>query len=136
MGSTNLIKGVLRNSVSAAVVALVDTDLGPLQCSFASPFAAGTRVTISVRPENIKIAAEMILNGANILEGQIKDHSVCLGMADYSVDVRGIELFVRSAVNGRAFSGSETVQLQLTPDKCVVVSTDKGDQGHETAATD
>jgi iron(III) transport system ATP-binding protein len=136
MGSTNLIHGVLRNSVSAPVVELVDTNLGPLQCSFASPFAAGTRVTISVRPENIKITAEIILNGANVLEGRIKDQSVCLGMADYCVDVRGIELLVRSAVNGRAFSGSETVNLQLAPDKCVVVSTDKGDQGHETAATD
>jgi ABC-type Fe3+/spermidine/putrescine transport system ATPase subunit len=92
-------------------------------------------VTISVRPENIKITAEIILNGANVLEGRIKDQSVCLGMADYSVDVRGIELLVRSAVNGRAFSGSETVKLQLAPDKCVVVSTDNGDQGHETAAT-
>ena len=133
MGSTNLINGVLRNSVCAPVVALVDTDLGPLQCSFASPFAAGTRVTISVRPENIKITAEIILNGANVLAGRIKDQSVCLGMADYCVDVRGIELLVRSAVNGRAFSGSETVNLQLAPDKCVVVSTDKGDQWHETA---
>ena len=34
---------------------LVDTDLGPLQCSFAAPFAAGTKVTISqCGPENIK----------------------------------------------------------------------------------
>lgn len=136
MGSTNLINGVLRISVSGPVAELVDTDLGPLRCSFASPFAAGTKVSISVRPENIKIAAETIFNGDNVLEGRIKDQSVCLGVADYSIDVRGIELRVRSAVNGRTFSDSETVKLQVTPDKCVVVSTDKGDQRYETAATD
>jgi ABC-type Fe3+/spermidine/putrescine transport system ATPase subunit len=136
MGSTNLINGVLRISVSGPVAELVDTDLGPLRCSFASPFAAGTKVSISVRPENIKIAAETIFNGDNVLEGRIKDQSVCLGVADYSIDVRGIELRVRSAVNGKTFSDSETVKLQVTPDKCVVVSTDKGDQRYETAATD
>src|SRR5882724_5899502 len=82
MGSTNLINGVLRTSVSGPVAELVDTDLGPLRCSFASPFAAGTKVSISVRPENIKIAAETIFNGDNVLEGRIKDQSVCLGVAD------------------------------------------------------
>ena len=69
-------------------------------------FAAGTKVSFRCGPENIKIARlKRILNGDNVLEGRIKEQSVCLGVADYAIDVRGIELRVRSAVNGRDFFG-------------------------------
>ena len=137
MGSTNLINGVLRISVSGPVAELVDTDLGPLRCSFASPFAAGTKVVYFGAARKYKNRRlKRFLTTTMSWKARIKDQSVCLGVADYSIDVRGIELRVRSAVNGRTFSDSETVKLQVTPDKCVVVSTDKGDQRYETAATD
>jgi ABC-type Fe3+/spermidine/putrescine transport system ATPase subunit len=54
MGSTNLLRGILRKEVGAAALEVVQTDLGPLLCSFAAALASGSRVVISVRPENIK----------------------------------------------------------------------------------
>ena len=47
-------KGYCEMRSRAAVVEIVETDLGPLQCSFASPLASGSRVTISVPPEEHK----------------------------------------------------------------------------------
>ena len=41
MGSTNILKGILRKEVRAAALEIVETDLGPLLCSFAAALAFG-----------------------------------------------------------------------------------------------
>ena len=135
MGSTNLIAGILRKQVRGAAIEVVETDLGPLRCSFSTAFDSGSKVIISVRPEYIKIAPEFVSDGNNVLEGRIKERSVWLGMAQYSVDVRGFELQVRSGVDGGRMCGNESVRLNLTPEKCIAMALDKGGQSHETAAT-
>jgi ABC-type Fe3+/spermidine/putrescine transport system ATPase subunit len=113
----------------------VETDLGLLQCSFSGAFAGGAKVLVAVRPENIKLTPGAAAVGENIVAGRIKEQSAWQGIGDYTVDVSGVELRVRAAVNGKAYSCSDIVQLQLAPDKCVVLSTDKGDRSHETATT-
>ncbi|HTN70412.1 MAG TPA: ABC transporter ATP-binding protein [Methylomirabilota bacterium] len=135
MGSTNLIAGILRKQVRGAAIEIVETDLGPLQCSFSTAFDSGSKVVISVRPEYIKIAPGVASEGNNVLKGRIRERSVWLGMAQYSVDVRGVELQVRAGVDGAGMCGNENVCLKLTPDKCVAMASDKGGQSHETAAT-
>ena len=106
-----------------------------LRCSFSRAFVAGAKVLVSVRPENIKLAPQTAGAGENIVEGRVKDRSVWLGLAEYSIDVGGVELRVRAAVNGKAISPSETVRLELAPEKCVVVSTNEGGLGDEPTAT-
>jgi ABC-type Fe3+/spermidine/putrescine transport system ATPase subunit len=135
MGTTNLINGVLRKPVNGPTVEFVDTKLGLLQCSFSCAFPEGATVLISVRPENIKFAPENACASVNIVAGRIKERSAWQGMADYAIDVGGIELRMRAAVNGNAFASIDPVRLHLIPDKCVVVSTDKGDRSYESAAT-
>ena len=134
MGATNFIDAVLRRSVPGAALEWADTKLGLLQCSFSRPCVAGTHALISVRPENIKLAPVQAPMGANILEGRIKELSAWQGVADYLVDVGGVELRVRAPLNGKSLSCSDRVRLKLAPDKCVVVSMDKGDRPDETAA--
>ena len=135
MGTTNLINGVLRKPVTGPTVEFVDTKLGLLQCSFSCAFSEGATVLISVRPENIKFAPENESASVNIVAGRIKERSAWQGMADYAIDVGGIELRMRAAVNGNALASIDPVRLHLIPDKCVVVSTDKGDRSYESAAT-
>ena len=135
MGSTNLINGILRRPVHGPAVQTVETDLGLLQCSFSGAFAGGAKVLVSVRPENIKLTPGAAAVGENIIAGRIKEQSAWQGMGDYTVDVSGVELRVRAALNGKVYSCSDIVQLQLAPDKCVVLCTDKGDRSHETATT-
>ncbi len=135
MGSTNLVRGILRKEVGAAALEVVETDLGPLLCSFAARLASGSRVVISVRPENIKIAKECAPDENNILEGQVKERTYYLGMVEYAIDVLGFELRVRSAADGAEINGNGTVRLRLAADKCVAIAVDKGEQSHEIAAT-
>jgi iron(III) transport system ATP-binding protein len=124
MGSTNLLKGVLRKEVRASALEVVETDLGPLLCSFAGGLGSGSQVVISVRPENIKIAKESAPGENNILEGKVKERTYYLGMVEYSIDVRGFELRVRSAAEGAEINGNGTVRLRLAADKCVAIALD------------
>ena len=134
MGSTNLLRGILRKEVGAAALEVVETDLGPLLCSFAVALASGSRVVISVRPENIKITKDGASDENNILEGRVKERTYYLGMVEYAIDVLGFELRVRSAADGE-INGNGSVRLKLAADKCVAIAVDKGGQSHEPAAT-
>jgi iron(III) transport system ATP-binding protein len=134
MGSTNLLRGILRKEVGAAALAVVETDFGPLLCSFAAALASGSRVVISVRPENIKITKDGASDENNILEGRVKERTYYLGMVEYAIDVLGFELRVRSAADGE-INGNGSVRLKLAADKCVAIAVDKGGQSHEPAAT-
>ena len=122
MGSTNLLTGILRQKVHAATLAVVETDLGPLLCSFAAGLASGSRVVISVRPENIKITKDGTSDENNILEGRVKERTYYLGMVEYAIDVLGFELRVRSAADGAEINGNGTVRLRLAADKCVAIA--------------
>jgi iron(III) transport system ATP-binding protein len=135
MGSTNILRGILRKGVRGAALEIVETDLGPLLCSFAAALASGSQVVISIRPENIKIAKADAPNENNILEGRVTERTHYLGMVEYAIDVRGFELRVRSAADGVEINGNGTVRLKLAADKCVAIALDKGERSHETAPT-
>ena len=122
MGATNLLNGTLRSEVHAAAVEVVDTDIGPILCSFSGRTACGSRVVISVRPENIKIANECRPDEANLIDGQIKECSYYLGLVEYTIDVRGHQLKVRSVADGAEINGNSAVRLRLAPEKCIAIA--------------
>jgi hypothetical protein len=45
-----------------------------------------------------------------------------MGMVEYTIEVRGFELRVRSAVDGAEINGNGTVRLKLAADKCVAIA--------------
>jgi iron(III) transport system ATP-binding protein len=126
MGSTNLLRGILRTSVRLPALEIVETDVGPLLCSFAAGSVAGSQVVISVRPENIKITKESTPGETNILEGRVKERTCYMGMVDYAIDVLGVELRVRAAADGAEINGNGTVRLKLAADKCTAITLSEG----------
>ena len=122
MGATNLLNGTLRREVHAAAVELVDTDIGPILCNFSRPMACGSRLVISVRPENITIAKESHPEDSNVIDGRVKERSFYMGLVEYTFDVRGHELKVRSAADGAEINGNSAVRLKLAPEKCVAIA--------------
>jgi iron(III) transport system ATP-binding protein len=121
MGATNLLNGTVRREVHTAALELVDTDIGPILCTFSKRMACGSRVVVSVRPENIKFAREGRPEDANAIDGRIKERSYYMGLVEYTVDVRGHELKVRSAADSAEINGDSTVRLKLAPEKCVAI---------------
>lgn len=126
MGTTNLLSGTLRGDVHAAAVELVDTDIGPILCSFSGRMAGGAQVVISVRPENIKIAKESRPEDNNIIDGRVKERSYYMGLVEYTIEVRGRELKVRAAADSADINGNSTVRLSLAPEKCVAIAAQEG----------
>src|SRR5262245_34405279 len=126
MGATNLLTGTLRSEVHAAAVELVDTDIGPILCSFSRRMPCGSQVVISVRPENIKIAKENRPEENNVIDGRVKERSYYMGLVEYTIDVRGHELKVRAAADGVDINGNSAVHLRLVPEKCVAIAAQEG----------
>src|SRR5262245_35474260 len=87
MAATNLLNGTVRREVHTAALELVDTDIGPILCTFSKRMACGSRVVVSVRPENIKFAREGRPEDANAIDGRIKERSYYMGLVEYTVDV-------------------------------------------------
>jgi iron(III) transport system ATP-binding protein len=133
MGSTNLIRGVLRTRVERPAIEVVETELGPLRCAFSNGCEAGAEVMVSVRPENIRLGPTSMCEDKNVVEGKVKERSFWLGMVEYAIDVRGFELRVRSIADGAAILSNQSVRLQLVPEKCVAIAIGKGGQRHENA---
>ncbi|HEX2930597.1 MAG TPA: TOBE domain-containing protein, partial [Candidatus Binatia bacterium] len=107
--------------VHATAVELVDTDIGPILCTFSERMPCGSRVVVSVRPENIKLARERPPDDANSINGRIKERSYYMGLVEYTIDVRGYELKVRSSADGAEINGDSAVCLKLAPEKCVAI---------------
>jgi iron(III) transport system ATP-binding protein len=122
MGATNLLNGTLRGEVHAATVEVVDTDIGPILCSFSRQMACGAQIVISVRPENIKIARENRPEDSNVFDGLIKERTHYMGLIEYRIDVRGRELKVRATADGADINGNGVVRLRLAPEKCVAIA--------------
>ena len=128
MGATNLLNGTLCSEVDAATVKLVDTDIGPILCSFSRRMPCGSQVVISVRPENIKITKENRPEENNVIDGRVKERSYYMGLIEYTIDVRGHELKVRAAADGADINGNSAVRLKLAPEKCVAIAAQEGFQ--------
>ena len=126
MGATNLLSGTLRSDVHAAAMEIVETEIGPILCSFSEQTACGSRVVISVRPENIKMAKGGQPVEANSIDGQIKERSCYMGLVEYTIDVRGHELKVRSSADGAEINGNGAVRLRLAPEKCIAIAHQEG----------
>src|SRR5262245_12535879 len=121
MGATNLLNGTVRREVHAAALELVDTEIGPILCTFSERMDCGSRVVVSVRPENIKLARENRPEESNSIDGRIKERSYYMGLVEYTINVRGHDLKVRSAADGAELNGDNAVYLKLAPEKCVAI---------------
>jgi iron(III) transport system ATP-binding protein len=70
IGSTNQMNGVLA-SVGHNGTASVRTDFGELSCSLTTSIAAGARVAVMVRPEDIVLHDRRPENSPNVVEGKV-----------------------------------------------------------------
>ena len=122
MGATNFIGGRLRRDVRGESLELVDTEIGPLLCSFSRSMSGGSPVVISLRPEHIKITDQTRAGDNNGVDGRVKSRSHYMGLNEYLIDVDGHELKVRCAADGIEINGNSAVHLQLVAEKCVAIA--------------
>jgi iron(III) transport system ATP-binding protein len=90
VGSTNFLRGSVRTAAPVGSVGQVETDQGLLACTFAASLTAGSRAVISVRPEDIGLAAD----GEGV-RGAVTAKVFLGEVIDYLVYLNGHELRVR-----------------------------------------
>ncbi|MGE5537354.1 MAG: ABC transporter ATP-binding protein [Gemmatimonas sp.] len=108
VGSTNFLRGAVRASASVGAVGQVETAQGTFACTFAAPLAQGSRTVVSIRPEDIGIAAD----GEGV-RGTITAKVFLGEVIDYLVSLKGQELRVRHRAR-REYDHPVGAQVMLT----------------------
>jgi iron(III) transport system ATP-binding protein len=85
VGTTNFVEGTVASKGTENGFYVVDTEIGPVHSHSSEPVAAGDKVVLSIRPEDIHLSDEKPFEtGANAWRATV-DQKVFLGEA---VDVR------------------------------------------------
>jgi iron(III) transport system ATP-binding protein len=123
IGAANLLAGTAQDAVRPGGTGPVRLDDGSaIGCLFPSGTAAGTAVTVSLRPESIDLVPEgqAALNGVNLLLGAVESASFLGGSGRYDVTVGARTLRVVGSAEVMVTAGSR-VGLSFPPQAAVVV---------------
>jgi iron(III) transport system ATP-binding protein len=95
VGSTNFLRGTVRAPATIGAVGKVETAEGTFDCTFAAILGQGARSVISIRPEDIGLAAvgagESDNNSANgkvtarVFLGEVIDYLVAVGSQEWHI---------------------------------------------------
>jgi iron(III) transport system ATP-binding protein len=103
---------------------LVRTAAGCLEVACPEGVRPGETVTVSVRPENITLYAEL-LSSDNVLDGEVESFMFLGELAECWVKVAGDRLRVRQHPN-RAFVHGQSVRVKIPYEACTVISDEHG----------
>ena len=119
IGTTNFLRATVEGSDSSPGFFQVASEIGGLKVRAVDPLEEGTKVVISVRPEDIQLS-EAPPQGENVLEGTV-DTKVFLGESvDFQVKVRDRALLARAHPSLGTRVG-HPIYLSLNPEKCVAL---------------
>jgi iron(III) transport system ATP-binding protein len=121
IGSTNFLRATVKGADSSPGFFTVTSEIGALKVRAVDPLEAGTKVVISVRPEDIRLSETRPPEGEdNVLEGTV-DTKVFLGESvDFQVKVKERNLLSRAHPSLGTRVG-HPIYLSLNPDKCVAL---------------
>jgi iron(III) transport system ATP-binding protein len=137
IGLSNFVEGKLMGAPTpqeggglSGQYVTVETQIGNLVCKRADTkdVRGGDRVTVAMRPEDIQIrspSSQGTSDGAgskksNSLAGSVKSTTFGGEVAEYRVDVNGVEIRVRTNPSF-VFSEGQTVILQMDADSCAAM---------------
>ncbi|MFD2378239.1 extracellular solute-binding protein [Ottowia pentelensis] len=118
IGRANLIDATVRDDANG--LTQVDCALGPIDCAPAA-HAAGSAVTLCLRPEFLHVQPGTLPDGRNVLHGRIESLEFVGEVLDTEVRVGNTVLLARSEPDSRLAVG-DTVSLAVRPEHCLLVS--------------
>jgi len=120
IGTTNFLRGTVNGTDRAAGFYRVASEVGDLMVRAVDALESGTKVVVSVRPEDIQLSETRPQTGANLLEGTV-DTKVFLGESvDFQVKVKERALLSRAHPSLGTRVG-HPIYLSLDPEKCVAL---------------
>jgi iron(III) transport system ATP-binding protein len=119
IGTTNFLRATVKGADSSPGFFTVSSEIGGLKVRAVDALEQGTKVVISVRPEDIQLT-ETRPQGDNVLEGTV-DTKVFLGESvDFQVKVKERNLLSRAHPSLGTRVG-HPIYLSLNPEKCVAL---------------
>ena len=103
---------------------LLSTEAGQMKAVCPDGVQPGSKVTISVRPENITIHAQPPASG-NVLNGEVEMFMFLGEMAECRVKLGGTTVRTRQHPNV-SFAHGESVYVQIPYATCTVISDEHG----------
>jgi iron(III) transport system ATP-binding protein len=122
LGSTNLLDGETLERSDA--MWLISTPAGQIKAVCPDGVQSGSKVTVSLRPENLTIHAQAPTSG-NVLPGEVEQFMFLGEMAECRVKVGGQVLRTRQHPN-LSFQHGEQVYVQIPYESCTVISDEFG----------
>ena len=120
VGSTNFFSGTVIAAEEAANRYRLQTALGVLLTESVSGLAPGERALVSVRPEDVEVAATPSA-GDNVCMGIVRAVVFLGEFLDFQIEVGGQMVLARCHPTVNAIAGQK-VYLHLRPEKCIVVT--------------
>jgi len=99
----------------------VRSKLGELVASSETALTAGSRVTVSIRPENVDLSEQPFSNAANVFAGSVSAKVFQGDFSDFQLRAGGESLVARAHPSLRTPTG-EAIYLRIAPEKCVVLA--------------
>lgn len=120
IGSTNFIEGVVRDRSDQGLI--VDSPIGPLVASRKDGVTAGQAVSLSIRPEDLRLSETPPMDtNHTVIEG-IVVAKVFLGeCVDFKIVVNEVELLARSHPSVRTPVGGK-IYMSIDPSKCAILN--------------
>jgi iron(III) transport system ATP-binding protein len=116
VGSTNFLRGSVRSAAVIGAIGKVETEQGTIACTFAAALNPGAKAIVSIRPEDIGLAADGEGLKATVTA------KVFLGeVIDYHVILNGQTLRVRHHARHDAHPVGAPVMLTLPSDKAMAM---------------
>jgi iron(III) transport system ATP-binding protein len=117
VGTTNFIRGSIGETVNGCH--RIRSEVGELEVRAVDPLASGTRVVISVRPEDIRLSEARPQDG-NVLQGMVHTKVFLGESVDFEVKVAERTLLSRAHPSLGTRVG-HPIYLSLDPEKCVAL---------------
>ncbi|HET9822236.1 MAG TPA: ABC transporter ATP-binding protein [Burkholderiaceae bacterium] len=120
VGTTNFVEGTVRALQAEPRQFVVDSEIGVLLATSTDTLAIGDKVTVSIRPEDIRLSDTRLEPGVNVIEGVI-DQKVFLGESlDWQVRVGSRNVQSRTHPTIYTHIG-EPIWGRIDPLKCVAI---------------
>ena len=120
IGRTNLFTGRLRAAVAPGGFGVVESDVGPVRCSFRVAAREGASVKFVTRPENMECAKGVADGSENAFTGHVLARVYLGEVAEYTIGVGDMRLLVR-AHPSVALAPGESVRVRLPAERTIAI---------------
>jgi iron(III) transport system ATP-binding protein len=122
VGTTSFIDATVKGRDEQSDTWVVDSEIGTIRMPVSDALKAGEKITVSIRPENVRLleSAERSAAPDHLLEGTVSSKLFLGEFIDFQINLGGAELLARAHPSLRTPIG-EKIFVDIQPEHCTLV---------------